>query len=128
MESLPLAEKPHLLQPNVRKDELFGIPKSAENSSLMEIKANQLGLTTRSSGPPSYAALLAKRPRGPEPPTAKPAEATDVSADVSDPKSKSKESSDLSKATSSSESLSLLKSDDVKISIVDVTSSLVLTK
>jgi hypothetical protein len=62
-ESLPLAEKPHLLQPNVRKDELFGIPKSSENSSLMEIKANQLGLTSRHDGPPSYAPLLAKRPR-----------------------------------------------------------------
>jgi len=58
-----LAEKPHLLQPNVRKEELFGIAKSVENTSLMEIKSTQLGLTSRTEGPPSYAALLAKRPK-----------------------------------------------------------------
>jgi hypothetical protein len=42
---------------------LFGIAKSVENTSLMEIKSTQLGLTSRTEGPPSYAALLAKRPR-----------------------------------------------------------------
>ncbi|CAG7834599.1 unnamed protein product [Allacma fusca] len=62
-ESLPLAEKPHLLQPNVRKEELFGLPKTPGNSSLMEIRTTQLGLTTRSEEAPSYSALLAKKSR-----------------------------------------------------------------
>lgn len=27
-EALPLADKPHLLQPNARREELFGIPRT----------------------------------------------------------------------------------------------------
>lgn len=27
VEALPLADQPHLLQPNARRDDLFGIPK-----------------------------------------------------------------------------------------------------
>lgn len=66
-ESLPLADKPHLLQPNVRREEMFGCSKSAENSALKEIKPLQLSLTSRSEHAPSYSALLQKKQKsGPE--------------------------------------------------------------
>ncbi|CAL8144298.1 unnamed protein product [Orchesella dallaii] len=62
-DSLPLAEQPHLLQPNVRREEMFGCSKSLENSALKEIKPLHLGLTSRSEDPPPYSALLEKRQR-----------------------------------------------------------------
>lgn len=65
-ESLPLAEKPHLLQPNVRREEMFGCSKLTENSALKEIKPLHLGLTSRSEDPPSFAALLEKRSKASE--------------------------------------------------------------
>ncbi len=123
---MPLAEKPHLLQPNVRKDELFGIPKSAENSSLMEIKANQLGLTSRNPGPPSYAPLLAKRPQASTSPLA-----SDVILKIEEEMEVDqiiKNSSNLLKSKDCVGEVKLShliadKSDELKISIVDNTTA-----
>jgi len=49
------------LQPNARREELFGLTKTIENSELLEIKSSHLGITSRSEDTPSYAPLLAKR-------------------------------------------------------------------
>lgn len=114
-----------MLQPNVRKDELFGIPKSTENSSLMEIKTSQLGLTSRNPGPPSYAPLLARRPRATSSiPTTEPVVVVKVEELGIDQKPKTSQPSLKSRdcnrdaTTEASNSKSEL-SEEVKISIVD---------
>lgn len=62
-EALPLAEKPHLLQPTVRREDLFGLPMtSGGQSGLGEIQTNNLGLSSRHEDKGNYAALLERKP------------------------------------------------------------------
>eukprot|EP00096_Caligus_rogercresseyi_P012405 TRINITY_DN5185_c0_g1_i1.p1 TRINITY_DN5185_c0_g1~~TRINITY_DN5185_c0_g1_i1.p1 ORF type:complete len:2971 (-),score=851.59 TRINITY_DN5185_c0_g1_i1:151-9063(-) len=50
-EALPLADQPHLLQPNARREDLFGIPKQPLNSSSnpLSVLPTRLGLSLRNS-------------------------------------------------------------------------------
>lgn len=50
-EALPLADQPHLLQPNARKEDLFGIPKQpitlpSSSTNRFSLAAHQTGLIT----------------------------------------------------------------------------------
>lgn len=60
-EALPLAEQPHLLQPTSRREELFGIPRTAANASsgdiLFDSLPTRLSLSARTSSSESSAAL-----------------------------------------------------------------------
>lgn len=55
-DALPLADQPHLLQPNARREELFGMPKqpitipatSSDPNSSLELPPVKLGLSTQS--------------------------------------------------------------------------------
>jgi len=48
-EALPLAEQPHLLQPNSRREDLFGIPKTNIRDINIESLPTQLSLSSTSS-------------------------------------------------------------------------------
>jgi len=53
-EALPLADAPHLLQPNSRREQLFGIPRPPNNNAseqLFDSLPTRLGLSARHSGP-----------------------------------------------------------------------------
>jgi E3 ubiquitin-protein ligase EDD1 len=53
-EALPLADAPHLLQPNSRREQLFGIPRPPTNNvteQLFDSLPTRLGLSARHSGP-----------------------------------------------------------------------------
>lgn len=71
-ESLPLADQPHLLQPNARREELFGIPKqpitlaasggAPHERSPLELPPTQLGLSPHATTGPNGVSLYAAAP------------------------------------------------------------------
>lgn len=68
-EVLPLAEKPHLLQPNARRQELFGIPTSGTSSfHPWHVAPTHMGLMAREQNSPILDAGLASRQEVPAPP------------------------------------------------------------
>lgn len=63
-EALPLADQPQLLQPNARREDLFGMPKQAitvptgdhAGTSTLELPPIRLGLSSQSKGEPAQTA------------------------------------------------------------------------
>ena len=59
-EGLPLAERPHLLQPNARKEDLFGLPTVKEDAESTDIRLAHLGLSSRIDNEKDYTNFLKK--------------------------------------------------------------------